>query len=163
MAVNVIAVLLFHILISWLAIFILDFGLLGASITLNISWWVLVLSTWLYVILSPSCKATWTDLSVKVFTGIWLFFKLTVSSTIMLVLPPKSRDLTQCHIYLCKLVELGLHDHARLEQCRKLQVFTRMDDVGVAIGSGCQAIVASGNEGAYYLIGLPIAIFFRFK
>ncbi|KAG6498649.1 hypothetical protein ZIOFF_038370 [Zingiber officinale] len=36
-------------------------------------------------------------------------------------LPPKSGDLTQCHIYLCELVELGLHDHARPEQCRKCE------------------------------------------
>ncbi|KAG6526123.1 hypothetical protein ZIOFF_016100 [Zingiber officinale] len=165
MAIIVVVVLLFHILISWLAVFVLDFGLLGASITLSISWWVLVLSTCLYIILSPSCRATWTDLSVKAFTGICLFFKLTVSSTIMLVLPPKSGDLTQCHIYLCELVELGLHDHARPEQCRKelLQVFMRVDDAGVAIGSGWQAIVAYVNVGAYYLIGLPIGIVFRFK
>ncbi|KAG6511753.1 hypothetical protein ZIOFF_029830 [Zingiber officinale] len=40
--------------------------------------------------------------------------------TSLLRLPPKSINLTQCHIYLCKLVELGLHDHARLEQCRKV-------------------------------------------
>ncbi|KAG6498648.1 hypothetical protein ZIOFF_038369 [Zingiber officinale] len=85
MVIIVVVVLLFHILISWLAVFVLDFGLLGASITLSISWWVLVLSTCLYIILSPSCRATWIDLSVKAFTDICLFFKLTVSSTIMLV------------------------------------------------------------------------------
>lgn len=85
MAVMAVAVLLFHILISWLAVFVFDFGLLGASITLSISWWVLLLTTWFYIILSPSCRHTWTGLSVKAFTGIWPYLKLTVSSAIMLV------------------------------------------------------------------------------
>ncbi|XP_042470022.1 protein DETOXIFICATION 41-like [Zingiber officinale] len=73
MVVIVVAILLFHILISWLIVFVLDFGLLGASITLSISWWALILSTWLYIILSPSCRATWTDLCQGLHRHLTLF------------------------------------------------------------------------------------------
>ncbi|RZS03815.1 hypothetical protein BHM03_00034043 [Ensete ventricosum] len=103
MAYIAVGVLLFHILISWLAVFVLNFGLLGASLTLSFSWWVLVVVTWSYIIFSPSCKETWTGLSMKAFRGLWPYFKLTLSSAIMLVLE-------------CQLLELGLHDHAGVEQ-----------------------------------------------
>ncbi|KAJ8513077.1 hypothetical protein OPV22_003511 [Ensete ventricosum] len=86
MAYIAVGVLLFHILISWLAVFVLNFGLLGASLTLSFSWWVLVVVTWSYIIFSPSCKETWTGLSMKAFRGLWPYFKLTLSSAIMLVL-----------------------------------------------------------------------------
>lgn len=85
MAYIAVGVLLFHILISWLAVFVLNFGLLGASLTLSISWWVLVLVTWSYILFSPSCKETWTGLSMKAFRGLWPYLKLTISSAIMLV------------------------------------------------------------------------------
>jgi MATE family multidrug resistance protein len=38
-------VLVFHILISWIAVFMLNFGLLGAALTLSFSWWVLMALT----------------------------------------------------------------------------------------------------------------------
>lgn len=37
------------------------------------------------------------------------------------------------------------------------------DLIGVAIGSGWQAIVAYVNVGAYYIIGLPIGCVLAFK
>ncbi|KAG6509259.1 protein DETOXIFICATION 41-like [Zingiber officinale] len=246
MAVIAVAVLLFHVLISWLAVFVLDFGLLGASITLSISWWVLVLATWLYIVLSPSCRATWTGLSVKAFTGIWPFFKLTVSSAIMLVLevwyvqgfvlmtgylpnPEISLDAVSICVNYWNwdfMIMLGLSNaasvrignelgaaHPRVAKFAVLVVvttslilsliisvlvlvlrtplstlYTSSSEViaavvnltpllsisiflngvqpilsGVAIGSGWQAIVAYVNVGAYYLIGLPIAIVLGFK
>ncbi|KAG6505824.1 hypothetical protein ZIOFF_038190 [Zingiber officinale] len=221
MAVIAVAVLLFHVLISWLAVFVLDFGLLGASITLSISWWVLVLSTWLYIILSPSCRATWTGLSVKAFTGIWPFFKLTVSSAIMLLIDSSVNYWNWDFMIMLGLSnaasvrignELGAA-HPRVAKFSVLVVvttslilsliisvlvlvlrtplstlYTSSSEViaavvnltpllsisiflngvqpilsGVAIGSGWQAIVAYVNVGAYYLIGLPIAIVLGFK
>nr|CAD1828125.1 unnamed protein product [Ananas comosus var. bracteatus] len=80
------AVLLFHILISWLAVFVFKWGVLGASLTLSFSWWVLVLLTWLYIVCSPSCRATWTGFSVRAFSGFWAYTKLTFASAVMLVL-----------------------------------------------------------------------------
>ncbi|URE38488.1 MatE [Musa troglodytarum] len=85
MAYIAVAVLLFHVLISWLAVFVFRFGILGASLTLSFSWWVLVLITWLFIIFNPACKDTWTGFSSQAFKGLWSYLKLTVASAIMLV------------------------------------------------------------------------------
>ena len=79
-----VAVLLVHILLSWIVVYVLQYGLLGAALTLSFSWWLFVILNGLYIVLSPSCKETWTGLSGSAFTGIWPYFKLTVSSAVML-------------------------------------------------------------------------------
>lgn len=79
-----VGVFLVHILLTWLAVNILDYGVLGAALTLSLSWWLLVIFQGLYIILSPSCKETWTGFSARAFRGIWPYFKLTVASAVML-------------------------------------------------------------------------------
>ncbi|KAL9357795.1 hypothetical protein Peur_051048 [Populus x canadensis] len=81
-----VAVFLLHILLTWIVVYLLQYGLLGAALTLSFSWWLFVILNGLYIILSPSCKETWTGLSASAFTGIWPYFKLTVSSAVMLCL-----------------------------------------------------------------------------
>ncbi|KAF8043546.1 hypothetical protein BT93_A1764 [Corymbia citriodora subsp. variegata] len=81
-----VGVFLLHILLTWIVVYVLDYGLIGAALTLSFSWWVLVILNGLYIILSPKCKETWTGLSKKAFKGIWPYFKLTVASAIMLCL-----------------------------------------------------------------------------
>lgn len=73
-----------HILLSWLVIYKLEYGLLGAALTLSFSWWLLVILNGLYIVLSPKCKETWTGLSINAFRGIWPYFKLTAASAVML-------------------------------------------------------------------------------
>ncbi|KAK3137024.1 hypothetical protein QOZ80_5BG0446670 [Eleusine coracana subsp. coracana] len=80
------AVLIFHIFASWLVVFVLDLGLLGAALTLSFSWWVLVVLTWAYIIWSPACKETWTGLSFLAFRGLWGYAKLAFASAVMLAL-----------------------------------------------------------------------------
>ncbi|XP_021274275.1 protein DETOXIFICATION 41-like [Herrania umbratica] len=79
-----VGVFLLHSLLSWLVINVLEYGLIAASLTLSLSWWFLVVATGLYIVLSPSCKETWTGLSIKAFKGIWPYFKLTAASAVML-------------------------------------------------------------------------------
>ncbi|MBA0655834.1 hypothetical protein Golax_005333 [Gossypium laxum] len=79
-----IGVFLVHILLTWLVVNVLGCGLLGAALTLSLSWWFLVIINGLYIVLSPSCKETWSGLSFRAFTGIWPYFKLTVASAVML-------------------------------------------------------------------------------
>ncbi|XP_010275892.1 PREDICTED: protein DETOXIFICATION 41 [Nelumbo nucifera] len=81
-----VGVFLLHILLTWLVLYVFKCGLLGASLTLSFSWWVLLIITGLYVVLSPSCKKTWTGFSMKTFKGLWSYFKLTASSAVMLCL-----------------------------------------------------------------------------
>ncbi|PSS03114.1 Protein DETOXIFICATION like [Actinidia chinensis var. chinensis] len=79
-------VLLLHIVLTWAVVNAFEYGLLGASLTLSFSWWVLVGLQGLYVLLSPSCKRTWTGFTIKAVYGIWPYFKLTLASAIMLCL-----------------------------------------------------------------------------
>ncbi|KAG2390941.1 Protein DETOXIFICATION 41 [Vigna angularis] len=81
-----VGVFLVHILLTWVVVYVLDYGLLGAALCLSFSWWLLVLLNGFYIIFSPSCKETWTGFSVKAFRGIWPYFKLTVASAVMLCL-----------------------------------------------------------------------------
>ncbi|KAH7673818.1 multidrug resistance protein MATE family protein [Dioscorea alata] len=81
-----VAVFLFHVLLSWLVVFVFKLGILAAALSLSFSWWVLVIITWVYILFSPRCKQTWTGLSIKAFRGLWSYCKLTVSSAIMLCL-----------------------------------------------------------------------------
>lgn len=79
-----VGVFLVHILLTWLVVYVLDYGLFGAAMTLSFSWWMLVVLNGLYILLSPSCKETWTGFSIKAFKGIWPYLKLTLASAVML-------------------------------------------------------------------------------
>lgn len=78
--------LVVHLLVSWLALFVFDWGLLGASLILSLSWWIVVLAQFLYIVTSNRCKKTWTGFSLQAFSGLWEFLKLSTSSAIMLCL-----------------------------------------------------------------------------
>ena len=45
-------VLVIHAVFSWLLILILGYGLVGATIMLNLSWWVIVISQLLYIFIT---------------------------------------------------------------------------------------------------------------
>ncbi|KAF7815681.1 protein DETOXIFICATION 41-like [Senna tora] len=86
LAYMAVGVFCMHFLLTWLVVYVLGYGLLALALTLSFSWWVLVLINGLYIILSPSCRETWTGFSVKAFSRIWPYFKLTVASAVMLCL-----------------------------------------------------------------------------
>ncbi|KAL9672240.1 hypothetical protein QQ045_028490 [Rhodiola kirilowii] len=75
-----------HLLLSWLLILKLHFGLLGASLVVSFSWWVGVIGQFVYIISSKRCRHTWSGFSFKAFSGLWSFFKLSLSSAVMLCL-----------------------------------------------------------------------------
>ncbi|MED6179774.1 Protein DETOXIFICATION 41 [Stylosanthes scabra] len=81
-----VGVFLLHVLMCWLVVYVLDYGLVGAALTLSFSWCILALLNALYILLSPSCKQTWTGFSSTAFKGIWPYFKLTLASAVMLCL-----------------------------------------------------------------------------
>ncbi|KAL2464922.1 Protein TRANSPARENT TESTA 12 [Abeliophyllum distichum] len=86
LAYMAVGVFLLHVLLNWLVVYVFDWGLFGAALTLSFSWWVLVIVQGLFIILSPPCKQTWVGFSIEAFRGIWPFFKLSVASTVMLCL-----------------------------------------------------------------------------
>ncbi|GMY28804.1 protein DETOXIFICATION 27-like [Fagus crenata] len=77
--------LLFNVLISWLAVYVWDFGLVGAIVALDISWWALGLGLYVYTVCG-GCPLTWTGFSVQAFSGLWEFLKLSAASGVMLCL-----------------------------------------------------------------------------
>ncbi|XP_035546504.1 protein DETOXIFICATION 27-like [Juglans regia] len=79
------AALLVNLLATWLFLYVLDFGLVGIIVALDISWWVLVLGLCGYA-MCGGCPETWTGFSAQAFTGLWEFIKLSAASGVMLCL-----------------------------------------------------------------------------
>ncbi|KAG8654694.1 protein DETOXIFICATION 33 [Manihot esculenta] len=78
-------VLLLHAFFSWLLILKLGWGLTGAAITLNTSWWIIVIAQLLYIFITKSDGA-WSGFSWLAFSDLWGFVKLSLASAVMLCL-----------------------------------------------------------------------------
>ncbi|KAI3718722.1 hypothetical protein L6452_19604 [Arctium lappa] len=79
-------VLAVHVLLTWLALFVWGWGLLGAALVLSFSWWAIVVAQFVYIVRSDKTKETWTGFSMQAFSGLWAFFKLSAASAVMLCL-----------------------------------------------------------------------------
>ncbi|GMH05315.1 hypothetical protein Nepgr_007155 [Nepenthes gracilis] len=80
------ATLVIHLLLSWVAVYKLGLGLIGASLVLSLSWWIIVAAQFVYIVRSGKCKRTWTGFNPLAFSGIWEFLKLSAASAVMLCL-----------------------------------------------------------------------------
>ncbi|TYG46288.1 hypothetical protein ES288_D11G245100v1 [Gossypium darwinii] len=77
--------LLVHIFISWVFVYRLQLGVVGTAVTLNFSWWILVLGLFAYTVCG-GCPLTWTGFTIEAFSGLWDFIKLSAASGVMLCL-----------------------------------------------------------------------------
>lgn len=75
-----------HLLMSWAVIYKIGLGLLGASLVLSLSWWIIVIAQFVYIINSEKCRHSWSGFSTEAFSGLWGFFKLSAASAVMLCL-----------------------------------------------------------------------------
>ena len=80
------ATLVVHVGLSYLAVYQWGLGLLGASLILSLSWWVIVAAQFVYIVTSQRCRLTWTGFSWEAFSGLPSFFKLSLASAVMLCL-----------------------------------------------------------------------------
>ncbi|KAL5219551.1 hypothetical protein ABZP36_020235 [Zizania latifolia] len=80
------ATLALHVLLSWVAVYKVGLGLLGASLVLSLSWWIIVAAQFAYIVTSPACRHTWTGFTWQAFAGLWDFLKLSAASAVMLCL-----------------------------------------------------------------------------
>ena len=80
------ATLVVHLGLSWVAVYKIGLGLIGASLVLSLSWWIIVGAQFVYIVMSNKCKATWTGFRIEAFTGLWEFLKLSAASAVMLCL-----------------------------------------------------------------------------
>ncbi|XP_024436785.1 protein DETOXIFICATION 36 isoform X3 [Populus trichocarpa] len=78
--------LVFHLFLTWLAVYKLGWGLIGASLVLSLSWWIVVAAQFLFIVMSRRCKKTWTGFTSQAFNGLWDFLKLSTGSAVMLCL-----------------------------------------------------------------------------
>ncbi|KAF5746566.1 protein TRANSPARENT TESTA 12-like [Tripterygium wilfordii] len=79
------AALVLHTVFSWLLMLKLHWGLVGAAVVLNASWWFIDLSQFLYIV-SGTCGRAWSGFSIKAFHNLWGFVKLSLASAVMLCL-----------------------------------------------------------------------------
>ncbi|KAF3772903.1 DETOXIFICATION 29 protein [Nymphaea thermarum] len=83
MALISLVALVLHTFFSWLLIIKLGWGLVGAAVVLDSSWWFIVIAQLVYIF-TGTCGRAWTGFSWKAFTHLWDFFKLSLASAIML-------------------------------------------------------------------------------
>lgn len=76
-------VLLVHVIVSWLFVYRLRVGIVGAALTIDFAWWLSALGMFAYVALG-GCPDTWTGFSTEAFSDLWDFFKLSLASGVML-------------------------------------------------------------------------------
>lgn len=81
-----VATLFLHVTVSWVTVYKLRMGLLGASLMLSLSWWIMVLAQFVYVVRSEQCRDTWRGFRIQAFSGLGGFFKLSAASAVMLCL-----------------------------------------------------------------------------
>ncbi|CAL5349839.1 unnamed protein product [Camellia sinensis] len=83
MAVIAGLVLVLHAFFSWVLMMKLGWGLAGAAVVLNSSWWFIVVAQLVYV-LCGVCGGAWNGFSWLAFYSLWRFLKLSVASAVML-------------------------------------------------------------------------------
>nr|GMC57265.1 protein DETOXIFICATION 27-like [Ipomoea batatas] len=75
--------LIVHILANWLIVYQVKLGIIATALAVSFSWWLIVVGLFVYTV-SGGCPLTWTGFSMAAFSDLWAFFKLSISSGIML-------------------------------------------------------------------------------
>ncbi|KAJ0836358.1 putative multi antimicrobial extrusion protein [Helianthus annuus] len=78
--------LVVHVVLTWLALYVWGWGLFGGSLVLSLSWWLIVVAQFVYIVKSDRTKETWAGFSMQAFSGLWPFLKLSSASAVMLCL-----------------------------------------------------------------------------
>ncbi|CAN6464406.1 unnamed protein product [Victoria cruziana] len=138
MAVISLVALVLHTFFSWLLVIKLGWGLVGAAVVLDSSWWFIVIAQLAYIF-AGGCVGTWTGFSWKAFSHLWDFFKLSLASAVMLCL--------ECWYYMVLILFGGYLSNPEvsvdaLSICLNILGWTIM----VAFGSNAAISVRVSNE-----------------
>lgn len=133
------ATLFLHLLLSWIAVYKIGLGLLGASLVLSLSWWIIVVAQFVYILMSEKCKVTWRGFSWEAFSGLWEFVKLSAASAVMLCLETWYFQILVLIAGLLQDPELAL---ASLSACMGVNAIVFM----ISVGFNAAASVRVGNE-----------------
>ncbi|KAI7755801.1 hypothetical protein M8C21_014925 [Ambrosia artemisiifolia] len=137
--------LVVHLILSWIMVYKLGLGLLGASLTLSLSWWIIVVGQCVYILMSHRCKATWTGFSPKAFGGLWEFVKLSSGSAVMLCLETWYFQILVLITGLLENPELALD---ALSVCMGVNGFLFMVSVGFNAAARVGNELGAGNPKA---------------
>ncbi|XP_031268687.1 protein DETOXIFICATION 20-like [Pistacia vera] len=74
-----------HVLLSWILVYLLNYGIPGAMVAMNISFWLLVFGEFVYI-LRGWCPDAWRGFSKAAFSNILPVIKLSISSGVMICL-----------------------------------------------------------------------------
>ncbi|XP_072950922.1 protein DETOXIFICATION 33-like [Typha angustifolia] len=74
-----------HVLLNWIFITKLGYGMLGAAMVGNISWWLINLGQFVYLV-SGFFPESWRGFSLLAFKKLFAFVKLSLASALMLCL-----------------------------------------------------------------------------
>uniref|UniRef100_A0A0D9Z9Q9 Protein DETOXIFICATION n=1 Tax=Oryza glumipatula TaxID=40148 RepID=A0A0D9Z9Q9_9ORYZ len=121
------ATLAAHVALSWFAVYKLGLGLLGASLILSLSWSVIVLAQFAYIVVSDRCRLTWAGFSSKAFSGLPEFLQLSAASAVMLCLETWYFQVTVLIAGLLKDPEIALDS---LAVCMSISGWVFMVSVG---------------------------------
>ncbi|KAG2536875.1 protein DETOXIFICATION 40-like [Panicum virgatum] len=133
------ATLAAHLALSYLVIYRLGLGLLGASLMLSFSNWVIAVGQFVYIVTSRRCRLTWTGFSWQAFSGLPEFFKLSAASAVMLCLETWYYQILVLIAGLLKDPELAL---ASLSVCMTISGWVFM----ISVGFNAAASVRVSNE-----------------
>ncbi|CAN8274268.1 unnamed protein product [Cochlearia groenlandica] len=133
------AVLLLQILLTWIAVYVMDMGLMGIAYVLTISWWVIVGAQSLYITRSSRFRHTWTGLSWRSFQSLWSFFKLSLGSAVMICLEMWYSQILVLLAGLLKDPSLSLDS---LSICMSISALSFM----VSVGFNAAVSVRTSNE-----------------
>ncbi|KAJ8431106.1 hypothetical protein Cgig2_027413 [Carnegiea gigantea] len=119
-------VLVMHAALSWLFMLKWGWGLVGAAVMLNTSWWLIVSLQCIYILITKSDGA-WSGFSWLAFYDLWGFVKLSLASGLgNLVLDGSGRDhrsssqpfdICRCYLYLHEPRRMGYNDCIWFQCC----------------------------------------------
>ncbi|KAM3320811.1 protein DETOXIFICATION 40 [Capsicum chacoense] len=133
------ATLVLHLVLSWVAVYKIGLGLLGASLVLSMSWWIIVIGQFVYIVKTEKCKQTWKGFSLRAFSGLPEFFKLSAASAVMLCLETWYFQIVVLLAGLLENPELALD---ALSICMTISGWVFM----VSVGFNAAASVRVSNE-----------------
>ncbi|OAY67219.1 Protein DETOXIFICATION 40 [Ananas comosus] len=128
-----------HVVLSWVAVYKLGLGLLGASLVLSLSWWIIVVAQFIYIVKNDRCRLTWTGLSWRAFSGLPDFLKLSAASAVMLCLETWYFQIIVLIAGLLENPELALDS---LSVCMTISGWVFM----ISVGFNAAASVRVSNE-----------------
>lgn len=138
-AVISVVILVVHLIATWLVVYVFGWGLLGASLMLSLSWWMMVAAQFAYILVSDKCKHTWKGFSCQAFDGLCEFLKLSVASGVMLCLETWYFQILVLIAGLLENAEVALDS---LSVCMTISGWVFM----IAVGFNAAASVRVSNE-----------------